>query len=131
MANGQPYSLLVGVGTLYIGPVNEPKPALTAVPAGNWRSLGETDDGVTASKTRNREKFSSDQRTGNVKAVQTEESLVIETNLQDSTLENLADVIGGTVTVTAPGSGTIGTKKTGMDNGSTVREFAFLYRGTY
>lgn len=130
MANTQPYSLLVGVGTLYVAPANEAMPALTATPAGNWRSMGETDDGVTVSKTRNIEKFSSDQRTGNVKAVQTEEAVVIETNLQESTLENLVDVVNGTVTVTAAGSGTIGKKSMGLHSGANVEEFAFLFRGT-
>ena len=130
MANTQPYTIIVGVGQLYVGPANEPKPALTAVPSGNWRLLGETDDGVKITKSRSREKFTTDQRTGAVKAVQTEEGLRIETSLVDNTLENMADASGGTVTVTPPGSGTIGTKKLGMYTGATVGEKAFLYRGT-
>ena len=112
--NTQPYSLLVGVGALYIAPVSTSRPALTASPSGSWRSLGETDDGVTVRKSQNIEKFSSDQRTGNVKAVRTEEGLEVETNLQENTLENLADVIGATVTDTAEGSGTIGTRSIGL-----------------
>jgi hypothetical protein len=129
MSNTQPYEILVGVGTLYVAPANTAKTALTATPSGSWRLLGDTDGGVKVTKTRNREAFSADQHTGKLKAVQTEEGITIETNLQESTLENLADVINGTVTDTAPGVGTIGTRSVKMYSGSDVTEFAFLFRG--
>lgn len=125
----QPYAILVGVGTLYVAPVGTAAPALTATPSAPWVALGETDDGVKLTKTRNREAFSSDQRTGKVKVVQTEEGVTLETNLHESTLENLANAIGGSVTVTAPGSGTIGKKSLKLYTGATVGEFAFLFRG--
>jgi hypothetical protein len=126
--NGTPYDLLVGAGTLYIAPAGTAMPALTATPSGSWRDLGETDGGVKIAKRQSIEAFGSDQRTGNVKAVRTEEGLRVETNLQKSTLENLADVLNGTVTTVAAGSGTIGTKTMGMYSGPGVSEFAFLFR---
>lgn len=129
MTNSAPYALLTGMGRLYRAPVGTARPALTASPSGSWQDLGETDDGLTISKTQNIEMFSSDQRTGNVKAVRTEEALRMETNLQESTLEALADVINGTVTDTAPGSGTIGTRSMPLHAGATVSEFALLFRG--
>lgn len=129
MSSSQPYALLVGVGTFYVGPANEPKPELDADPAGNWRDMGLTDGGLTATKTQNIEKFSADQRTGNLKAVRTEEGMKYETNLQEATLENLADVINGTVTLTAAGAGQIGEKSMTLYKGATVEEFAVLYRG--
>lgn len=125
----QPYAILVGVGQLYVAPVGTAAPALTVTPSSPWVSLGETDDGVKLSKTRNREAFTSDQRTGKVKVVQTEEGITLETNLHESTLENLASVMGGTVSVTAPGSGTIGKKTLKLYGGATVAEYAFLFRG--
>lgn len=125
----QPYAILVGVGTLYVAPVGTAMPALTATPSGAWVSLGETDGGVKITKSRNREKFTSDQRTGTVKAVQTEEGVQVETNLHESTLENLAAAIGGTVAVTAAGSGTIGKKLLKLYGGATVGEYALLFRG--
>jgi len=125
----QPYAILVGVGTLYLAPVGTAMPALTAAPSGAWVSLGETDGGVKVTKTRNREKFSSDQRTGTVKAVQTEEGLTVEVNAHENTLENLANAIGGTVAVTAAGSGTIGKKLLKLHGGATVGEFALVFRG--
>lgn len=125
-----PYEVLVGVGTIYIAPASTAKPALTATPSGSWRTLGETDDGVKVTKMRKLEKFSTDQRTGNVKAVTTEESLMVETSLTSNTLENLADVIGASVTDTPPGSGTIGTRSLKLYNGADVDEFAILFRGS-
>lgn len=129
MASTKPYKLLIGAGALYIAPSGTARPALNVTPSGSWRSLGETDGGVTITKSRKREGFSSDQRTGKIAVAQTEESVVIETNLQDSTLENVADVIGLVVTDTAPGVGTIGSRSVGMYTGADVEEFAFLYRG--
>ena len=125
----QPYAILVGVGTLYIAPVGTAMPALTATPSGAWVSLGETDGGVTITKTRNREKFSSDQRTGTVKAVQTEEGLTVEVALHEATLENMAYAMDNAVSVTAAGSGTIGKKTLKLHSGAGVTEYALLFRG--
>jgi hypothetical protein len=125
----QPYQILVGVGTLYIAPAGTAKPALTATPTGSWRSLGLTKEGVKVTKTSKVETFTPDQRTGKVKARRTEEGMTIETQLMENTLENLADVIGQTVTDTAPGSGTIGTRTLKMYSGADVDEFALLFRG--
>jgi hypothetical protein len=123
------YEILTGVGTLYIAAANEAMPALTATPGGNWVSLGETDGGVKITKTQNIETFSSDQRTGKVKAIRTEEGVTIETNLLQATLEKLAKVIGGTVTDTAPGVGTIGKRSLPLYAGAEVTEYALLFRG--
>jgi|GEM_PF-2102958 hypothetical protein len=127
--NTTPYALLVGTGTLYIGAASLAAPAVNAAPGTGWTALGETDGGVKINKTQNIEAFGSDQRTGKVKAVRTEEGITIETNLQESTLENLANVIGGTVTDTAPGSGTIGIRTLKPHAGAIVTEYALLFRG--
>jgi hypothetical protein len=126
----QPYEILVGVGTLYIAPANTAKPALTATPSGAWRSLGYTKDGVKVTKTSKVESFTPDQHTSKVKAVRTEEGVTVETNLQQNTLENLADVLGNTVTDTAPGAGTIGTRTLKLYSGADVDEYAILFRGS-
>lgn len=124
------YSILVGAGTLYIGAANLAAPATVAtVPGAGWTSLGETDGGLKITKTQNIESFTTDQRTGKVKAVRTEEGVTLETNLIEATLENLANVINGTVTDTAPGVGTIGTRSLKMHAGATVTEYALLFRG--
>jgi len=124
-----PTDILVGVGTLYIATANTAKPALNATPSASWTSLGETKDGVKVNRSQNIEAFSSDQRTGKVKAVRTEEGVTVETNLIQSTLENLADVINGTVSATAAGSGTVGYKSLKLHSGATVTQYALLFRG--
>lgn len=124
------YSILVGPGTLYIGAASLAAPATVATtPGTGWTSLGETDGGVKITKTQNIEAFTTDQRTGKVKAVRTEEGVTIETNLVEKTLENLANVINGTVTDTAPGVATIGTRALKLHAGATVTEYALLFRG--
>jgi hypothetical protein len=124
------YSILVGPGTLYIGAASLAAPATVATtPGAGWTSLGETDGGVKITKTQNIEAFTTDQRTGKVKAVRTEEGLTIETNLTEATLENLANVIGGTVTDTPPGAAKIGTRALKLHAGATVTVYALLFRG--
>lgn len=126
----QPYEVLVGVGKLYIADAGTAAPDLDAEPdAQDWTELGETDGGVKVTKSQNVEKYSSDQRTGNIKAVRTEEGVTIETNLNENSLEKLAYAIGGTITTVAPGSGTIGTKSLNLHRGVTVDQYAFLFRG--
>lgn len=125
------YEVLVGVGMLYIAAAGTAAPAtVDTAPGVSWTSLGETDGGVKITKTQNIEKFTSDQRTGTIKVVRTEEGLVIETNMVESTLENLANVINGSVTTVAPGAGTIGTRALKLHAGATVSEYALLFRGS-
>jgi hypothetical protein len=126
---GEPYEILVGVGTIYLAPAGTVMPALTVAPSAPWTSCGETDGGVKVRKTQNIETFSSDQRTGKVKAVRTEEGVEVETNLHEGTLENLANVINGTVTDTAPGAGQIGKRSLKLHAGAEVTEYALLFRG--
>lgn len=126
-----PYEVLVGVGTLYIGAAKLAAPAtVETTPGAGWTSLGETDGGVTITKTQNIELFSSDQRTGPYKAVRTEEGLEIETNLTSATLEALAYMINGTVTDTPAGVGTIGTRALKLYKGADVEQWALLFRGS-
>lgn len=123
------YAVLTGVGTIYVAPVGTAFPALTATPSGSWRSLGETQDGLEIEHDDKIEKIRTDQRTGAVKAVRTEESLSVKTKLAETTLENLADVLGVDVTDTAPGAGTIGTREIPFYRGAAVAEYAVLVRG--
>lgn len=123
------YQILSGAGTLYVAPANESKPDVDATPAGNWEEMGETNDGVTVTYTQEQEKKFTDQRTGAVKVLRTEEGLMVETDLAQATLENLAQVMGGlTVTDNAPGASTIGTREMGMYQGGDVSEYALLFR---
>lgn len=123
------FEILTGVGALYIGPASEAAPAVDETPAGNWRALGETKDGVKVTHDQKIEKIFIDQETGAIKAVRSEESMKVETKLAIGTLENLADVLGVDVTDTAPGAGTIGLRDIPNYRGKDVDEFALLFRG--
>src|SRR5690349_18851993 len=123
------YSILTGVGTIYVAAAGTAMPAVNAAPSGSWRTLGETQDGVDVEPNDKIEKIMTDQRTGPVKAERTEETMIIKTKLAEATLENLADAMGVTLTDTAPGSGTIGTREVNLHRGAVVQEFAILFRG--
>ena len=123
------YSILVGVGELWVAPIGTAFPDVNATPSTSWTNLGDTRDGVKFTKTQKVNKIRHDQRTGGVKAVRSEEDAQIETKLPEVTLENLARVLGTAVTTVAAGVGTIGTKTIGLHQGSTVTEYAILLRG--
>ncbi|CAK0773835.1 conserved hypothetical protein [Gammaproteobacteria bacterium] len=125
----EPYEILTGAGVCYIAPLGTTFPAVNAVPGASWRDLGYTQDGLTAKKTQKIDKVRVDQETGPVKAARSEEDLTLETSLAEGTLENMADYLGGTVTDTPAGAGTIGTRALGMYAGSEVKQFAMLFRG--
>lgn len=124
------YNILTGVGRLYIAPVGTAFPTLSSTPASPWRDLGETQDGVTVTPSDSVQVIRADQRTGGVAAVRDEEDIMLETKLMIATLENLADVLGNTVTDTPPGTGTIGTRSVRLHRGATVATHALLFRGT-
>jgi hypothetical protein len=129
MTNVAPYEILTGVGELYLAPVGTAFPAVDAVPGASWIDLGNTQDGVTVTADQDITEIRVDQETGPVKATRSEESLVIATKLAAMTLENLAYVLGNTVTDTPPGAGTIGTREVGMYRGQAVTTYALLFRG--
>ncbi|HFC09069.1 MAG TPA: hypothetical protein ENJ54_04310 [Chloroflexi bacterium] len=125
------YQILVGVGSIYVAPANTPKPDLAAEPGSEWVYLGETEDGVTATKSQSIAEHKSDQRTGPIKATRTDESMTIATKLVAATLENLSVAIGGaTVNDNPPQTGVIGTRNMGLYLGGEVKEFAILFRGS-
>lgn len=126
----QSYELLTGVGQIYVAPTGEAMPDVDTTPAGNWELLGETIDGVTVTYSENVEEIMVDQETGPVKAIRTEETMVVATALAKGTLENLAHVLGATVATTAPGAGTVGTKEIPNYRGGAVAQLAFLFRGS-
>lgn len=123
------YALLTNVGRLYIAPVGTAFPALTATPSSPWRDLGDTQEGVDVNSDDKVELVRTDQRTGPVKATRVDETVVVKTKLAEATLENLADALGVTLTDTAPGAGTIGTREVPLHRGAAVDEFALLFRG--
>ena len=125
------YELLHGAGSLYVAPIGEAFPDVETTPAGNWVALGETKDGVTVNYDESIEVVRVDQETGGVKAIRTEEDMMIETSLAIGTLANLSYFLNGnTVTDTAAGAGTIGTQEIANYRGGVVQEYAILFRAS-
>lgn len=123
------FSIMTGVGRIYIADVGTAFPDVEDAPGVSWRDLGDTQDGVDVEHSDKIEKIRTDQRTGAVKATRTEEDVMIKTKLAEHTLENLADALGVTLVDTAPGAGTIGTREIHLHRGATVAEYAVLFRG--
>lgn len=123
------YEILSGVGTLYVAPVGTAFPGVETTPGASWTELGNTQDGVTVTVGQAIVEIRADQATGPKKAIRSEESLLVATNLLEGTLENLAKVLAQTVTDTAPGSGTIGHRKIGLYRGSAVQTYSLLFKG--
>ncbi|MBI5035565.1 MAG: hypothetical protein HZB51_34165 [Chloroflexi bacterium] len=125
-----PTTLLIGTGKVYVAAVGTAFPALTATPGASWTDLGVMQDGLELTPEREIKEIEVDSESGPVEAVITKEQLVLKTKLAEGTLENLAKVLGQTVTDTAPGAGTIGTREIPMYKGvGRVSRYAFLFRG--
>lgn len=123
------YQILVGVGKLYVADVGTDFPEVDEEPSADWTYMGETVDGVKLKIDQKVATFTTDQRTTNVKANRTEETATISTKLAQATFENMAQVMGTTVTTTPGSSGVPATKKVGLTRGTNVQEFALLFRG--
>lgn len=123
------FAIITGMGRIYAAPALTAPPTLGTDPTGDWRDLGDTQDGLDMDPSQKIELTRTDQRTGAVKAVRSEEALKFKTKLAENTLENLGDMMGKVVDDTAPGVGTIGTRKINFYRGATVEEFAFLFVG--
>lgn len=124
------FSIMTGTGTLYVAAANTAPPTLGTNPSSSWRNIGETQDGVEVDLSQKIELTRTDQRTGPVKATREEEAMKLKTKLAELTVENLAMALGNSVTDTAPGVGTIGTRKVYMYRGAGVEELALLFIGS-
>lgn len=124
------YSVLKGVGKIYLAPVGTAYPTLDDDPAAdpNWTYVGPTADGITAEADETINEFASDQEIGTVDAIRSEEKLMLTANLFEATLENIAKVMSQTVTDVAAGVGTYGYRKIGLSRGVDVALSAILYR---
>jgi hypothetical protein len=131
-----PYEILAGPLTLYAAPVGTAFPLVSAVPPGAWVKIGTNgdynyeDDGVVVSHVQKIETARTAGATGPVKAWRTEEDLMISLKLMDISVEQYSIAMNAaTVTTTAAGVGTPGTKKIGLSRGQNVVTYALLARG--
>ena len=123
------YEILTGPAKIYYAETGTAMPAVDQDPGVDWTSLGETDGGVRIAFNQTVQEHRVDQRTGPVKAVRSEEEIVITTNLVVATLENLSPLLENEVDETAAGPSTAGYKELGLYRGVYVQELAFVIRG--
>lgn len=132
----QPYEIVAGPFTLWLAPTGTAFPLLGVAPAEDWVKVGTggdrnySEEGVTLTHNQSIAQARPGGTTGPVKAWRESEDLLVEMTLWDITLEQYRIAINGAaVTTTAPGSGTIGTKKMGLSRGREVTAYALLVRG--
>jgi len=119
-------AILVGSGEIFVAPVGETFPAVNAVPAGTWLSLGEIDGGVTVNHEQKLDEHYVDSETAPVKVTRSQEGVTLTCNLADATLENLARLLNNQTVI--PAVGPPATRKIGMYRGFQVQEFSVLFR---
>lgn len=132
----EPYEIIMAPAELYLAPVSTAFPDVDESPASPWVRLGTSGkdnmDEVGVTVTHN-QTFATKRTlgsTGPVKVTRTEEDLTIEATLLDLTAEQYAKALNGvTVTDTAAGAGTPGTRSITMRQGTSVTQFALLCRG--
>lgn len=135
MAN-QPFEIIVAPFDVYVAPAGEAAPDLADAPAGNWALLGTngkrnySEDGVTVRHNQSLTEIRVAGTTGPVKAVRTEEGLVISLTLFDLTPAQYAKALNdATVSNTGAGVGTAGKNEFNLLQGTAVNELALLVRG--
>jgi hypothetical protein len=131
-----PFEIVAAPYTIYVAAVGTAFPDVSATPGGSWTKLGTSgtknyrDDGVTVTHDQSIEEFIPAGGTAARKAFRTEESLIIEFELVDLTIEQYAKGLNdATVTTTAAGSGTAGIKSINLLQGLSVTRFAVVARG--
>jgi hypothetical protein len=131
-----PYEIVASPLTVYVAPTGTSFPNVDTAPGVAWTKLGTSgtknydEDGVVVTHGQDISTFVPAGGTGPRKAFRTEEDLTIGFTLVDLTPEQYAKVINNaTVTTTAAGVGTPGTKSFDLQRGLSVATFALLARG--
>lgn len=132
----EPYEIIAAPFSLYLAPVGEAFPDVDEAPSGGWVLVGTngsknySEDGVTVTHEQTIEEFRFLGSTGPLKASRTEEGLIVMMTLHDITLEQyIAALNFNSVSTTAAGAGTPGTKDANLFMGLTLAERALLVRG--
>lgn len=127
LSNWSPFQILAGPADVYVAATATAFPAVNAAPSGSWTLIGRTEGGVTVRHTQTVNPLTSDQYTGAVKAIRTEEGLEVEFAIVDLTLENYSLVMNS-ITVTSA-AGPPATKTINLHKGVAVDLRAILIRG--
>jgi hypothetical protein len=128
-----PLQLTVGVGSVWVAPADTAFPTADQTPpqaSTSWMFLGQTDKGITISLTQKIVEIYVDQETAPVKAIRTQENMMLKTDLAIWTLENLGKILNNqTVVATPQAAGARGIKEMAFYRGKIVNELAWIFEG--
>lgn len=135
--NSVPYEVIAAPFTLYVAPTGTAFPDVDETPVGDWVKVGtsgalnyDRGEGVTIEHRQSTSPWRSSGDTGVRKNFRTEEDLIVRLKLVDITLEQYALALNhNSVTDTAAGAGTPGSRKIGLSRGSDIVTKALLIRG--
>lgn len=103
--------VIVGVGTLYLAPENEPAPGDDANPGANWVNPGYTDEGLSLNYDKDIVEHFVEEETDPVLTLINRTDLRVMVSLAQDTLENIKySYGGGQITTQAAALGVIGKK---------------------
>ena len=132
----KPYEIIAQPYEVWTAPLGTAFPNVGTDPTAPWALLGTSgnlnydDDGITVSHEQKVELWRSLGSTGPRKGFRTEEDMTIALKLVDMSLEQYRRALNdNTVTTTAAGVQTAGSKKVGLSRGLEVKQFALLLRG--
>lgn len=135
MENTAPYEIISTPFTAYWAPVGTAFPDVDEAPGGSWTKIGTNgdlnyaEDGVTVQHEQDVSMFRALGSTGPRKAFRNSERQVVGFTLMDLSLEQYRQSLNqNTVTTTAAGVGSPGTKDIGLSRGLSVTEMALLLR---
>lgn len=130
-----PYEILAGPVTVWLAAASTAEVDVDTTPSGSWTKLGTSgsdnysEDGVTVTHEQSIETFRALGTTGNRKAWRTEEEHMVEFEIMDLTAELYAKALNdASITTTAAGSGTPGSKSIPLLQGHDVTLYALLAR---
>lgn len=133
---GEPYEIIMAPYEVYLAPVGTAFPDVDETPAAAWKLLGKSgadnmeEGGVSVVNGQTLVSKRTAGSTGPVKVGRTEEELTLGLTVYDMTAEQYALALNNaTVTDTAAGAGTPGTRSIPLRQGRSVSLFALLCRG--
>jgi hypothetical protein len=131
----QPFEIIMSPADVYVALAGEPAPNIDAVPGGNWVVLGysgkrnQNTAGVKINGNETLKFHTTAGATGNVKAVRTMEEWVVETIIEDLTVETFSKALNNAgIREVVAASGVAGYRGFGLKQGFDVTQWAILVR---
>lgn len=122
-------NVVVGAGTLYVGPSGTARPADTVAEGTEWASpwvhVGGTEEGVTFTYDQEVVWIRIEEQSTPVKGIKSITNVRLQAGLSEETMENLQRAIGGVLTTIAAGVGQPGVKNLALSETLDVYAVGF------